>query len=146
MSCKPFPDSRVEAHYSNRTTIAGEPGHHGLGKSTGIAAARLQFEEQRLTASDQLQQLAESWNILVRIEKLLPRKARRRGCFDRKPRCAHAAKIMIMEDDRTAVTSHPDIAFDSRARGERGTKSSNAVFGNARTMESAMRKPHGARI
>jgi hypothetical protein len=53
---------------------------------------------------------------------------------------------MVVEHHDLAVAGQAHVAFDARAGIQCSAKGSQAIFGDAGAVESAMRKPHGPRI
>ena len=84
--------------------------------------------------------------MLSRIEQPLPGKNPCVGSLHGESGRAHPSQIMVVKDDGLAVGGKANIAFDSRAGIERGTKCGHAVLGNPGTMKAAMREPLSAGI
>ena len=49
---------------------------------------------------------------------------------------------MVVKHHDLTVAGQADVAFDACASIERGAECSQAIFGNAGAVESAMREPH----
>ncbi|HEU0309966.1 MAG TPA: hypothetical protein VFR36_01925 [Sphingomicrobium sp.] len=139
-------DPGIEAHQADRSGVAGKCGDNSGRGTAVIAAPCLQFDQDWDSPGDHFQQAGKQGNLLRSVEELLPGKDLSRCCFNREGGRTHSPEIMIVKNDRQAVARQPDIAFDSRARLGRRTKSGHAVFRDTGTVQPAMGEAHWSGI
>jgi len=146
MTRQPPSDRRLEAHHARRSGIAAEFVHHGAGQPRRIAGPTFQFDEDWNAARHQVEQFPEQGNMLPGIEQALPGQRFGGRGLHSQPRRAQAAKVMIVKDDDFGVRRQANIALDSGAGVNRGAEGRQAVFGNPRPVEPAVREPLSAGI
>lgn len=139
---KPPADARVEAHRRNRTLAAHEVRTNGAAERSGIAAASLQFDEQRHALVHELQHLRQRRDELIGSGETVSDQGCARRSLDFQVDAAHAVEVGVVKDDSGAVGGQPHVAFDPGVPPDGRRECSKAVLGtNWLAVQAPVREP-----
>ena len=140
MPAEPFPDGRFETHDPDRPFVTLQSIRYGSTDPRGITAPAFHLYQQRNATGDRGKQFVQGRDAFAAVEQLLSAQHLGLCRFDRQCRCTQAAQVMVVKDHHLPIGRQAYIALDTGTGFNGRAKRREAIFGNARPVQPAMRE------